>query len=109
MDEGQAEAEQKRPVAVAIKAGSDTDRSPQAGASPEGARIVASGRGKIAEQILRIAFDRGIRVREDQELAEILSALDVESPIPLPALAAVAEILAYLYRSRTLPAAGAGA
>lgn len=62
-------------------------------------RVIASGKGAIAEQILNIAFANGIKVREDAELAEILTAIDVDSPIPLEAFAAVAEILAYVYQA----------
>lgn len=61
-------------------------------------RVTASGRGAIAEQILAIAFERGIKVRADAELVEVLSLLEVDSPIPLEAFAAVAEILAYVYQ-----------
>jgi flagellar biosynthesis protein len=62
-------------------------------------RIVASGKGAIAEQILQVAFANNIKVREDAELVEILSLLDVDSPIPLEAFAAVAEILTYVYEA----------
>jgi len=62
-------------------------------------RVTASGRGAVAEQILQIAFDRGIKVREDAELVEILSLVEVDSPIPLEAFAAVAEILAHVYQA----------
>tara|TARA_Y100001936_G_C16057589_1_gene662051 strand:+ start:295 stop:765 length:471 start_codon:yes stop_codon:yes gene_type:complete len=62
-------------------------------------KIVAGGRGKIAEQILRIAFDRDIKVREDADLAEMLSVIDIDSEIPLKAFAAVAEILTYVYQA----------
>jgi len=61
--------------------------------------VTASGKGFIAEQILAIAFERGIKVREDAELVEILSLIEVDSPIPLEAFAAVAEILAYVYQA----------
>ncbi|OYW13029.1 MAG: hypothetical protein B7X02_02960 [Rhodospirillales bacterium 12-54-5] len=61
-------------------------------------RIVASGKGFVAEQILKIAFDRGIKVRQDAELVDVLSLIDVDSPIPLEAFAAVAEILAHVYK-----------
>lgn len=67
-------------------------------ASGEVPRVVASGKGFVAEQILKIAFDRGIKVRQDAELVEILSLIDVDSPIPLEAFAAVAEILAHVYK-----------
>jgi len=62
-------------------------------------RVVASGRGAVAEQILQIAFERGVKVRTDSDLAEILAAVEVESEIPLAALAGVAEILRYLYQT----------
>lgn len=65
-----------------------------------GPKVVAKGRGAVAEQILSIAFDRGVKVRTDADLAEVLSAVEVESEIPLAALAAVAEILTYVYRYR---------
>jgi flagellar biosynthesis protein len=62
-------------------------------------KVIASGRGSVAEQILALAFANGVRVREDANLAEILSAVDVDTEIPLEAFAAVAEILAYVYRA----------
>jgi flagellar biosynthesis protein len=61
--------------------------------------IIASGKGAIAEQILEIAFSQGIKVREDADLTELLTQLDIDSPIPLEAYAAVAEILAYVYKA----------
>lgn len=60
-------------------------------------RVTASGKGAIAEQILAIAFAQGIKVREDSDLLEILSKIEVDSPIPLEAFATVAEILSYVY------------
>ena len=63
-------------------------------------KVVASGRGALAEQILQIAFDRGVKVRTDADLAEILAAVEVDSEVPLQALAAVAEILSYVYRAQ---------
>jgi flagellar biosynthesis protein len=45
-------------------------------------RVVASGRGAVAEQILQIAFERGVKVRSDSDLAEILAAVEVDSEIP---------------------------
>lgn len=62
-------------------------------------RVTASGKGLIAEQILAIAFAKGIKVRKDEDLVEVLSKIEVDSPIPLEAFAAVAEILAYVYKA----------
>ncbi|MSO98058.1 MAG: flagellar protein FhlB [Rhodospirillaceae bacterium] len=77
------------PIAVALEE--------QAGASVP--IITASGRGFVAEQILAIAFANGVKVREDADLVQVLSAVDVDSEIPTEAFAAVSEILAYVYKA----------
>jgi flagellar biosynthesis protein len=81
----------RTPVAVAVEHQPDGPGAP---------RVIAKGRGALAEQILQIAFDRGVKVRSDADLAEILATIEVESEIPLEALAAVAEILSYVYRTQ---------
>ena len=86
----------KRPAALAVALREET-----AGGNP---RVTAAGRGALAEQILEIAFARGVKVREDAELAEILAAIEVDSEVPVEALAAVAEILSYVYRANAAPA-----
>lgn len=60
-------------------------------------KVIASGRGWVAETILEMAFAHGIRVREDADLAEILAAVDLDEEIPVEAFIAVAEILRYVY------------
>ncbi|MDH5748793.1 MAG: EscU/YscU/HrcU family type III secretion system export apparatus switch protein [Rhodospirillales bacterium] len=77
-------------VAVALSYQGDIDSAP---------KVVAGGRGSIAEQILQIAFANDVKVREDADLAELLSAIDIDSEIPVEAFAAVAEILNYVYRA----------
>jgi flagellar biosynthesis protein len=62
-------------------------------------KVVASGRGALARDILERAFASGVKVREDSDLAQLLSAVDVDSVIPLEAFMAVAEILAYVYQA----------
>ena len=73
-----------------------------------GPEIVASGRGAVAEQILALAFANGVKVRQDADLVEILACLDVGSEVPLEALAAVAEILSYVYRANAAAAPRGG-
>ncbi|MFZ4126117.1 MAG: EscU/YscU/HrcU family type III secretion system export apparatus switch protein [Rickettsiales bacterium] len=80
----------KTTKAVALEYDRATDDAP---------RVTASGKGAVAEQILDVAFANNIKVREDAELVEILSLVDVDSPIPLEAFAAVAEILTYVYQA----------
>lgn len=85
-----------RQVAVAI-AGNQGEGQPS---------VIASGRGKLAEQILAIAFERGIKVREDADLAEVLAALDLDTDIPTEAIMAVADILTRVYQENDRMAAG---
>ena len=61
--------------------------------------MVAGGRGRVAEQILQLAFANGVKVREDADLAQLLTTIDMDEEIPVEAFAAVAEILIYLYRA----------
>jgi len=85
----------KGTVAVALQYQPDSEFAP---------KVIAGGRGAVAEQILHVAFAAGVKVRSDADLAEMLSTIDIESEIPIEAFAAVAEILAYVYRlNGTLP------
>lgn len=94
------EKKARQPVAVALHHDLDGERAP---------KVVASGRGTIAEQILRIAFAHDVKVREDADLAELLSSIDIDSDIPVAAFAAVAEILVYVYRANlTMPLPSSG-
>ena len=90
-DEKKTPEEERRRVAVALRRyGIDDTVIP---------KIVAAGYGKLAEQILDLAFKNGVKVREDKELAQMLAAITLESDIPSEALVAVAEILAYVYKA----------
>jgi flagellar biosynthesis protein len=80
-----------RQVAIALRYEKGEDPAP---------RIVASGTGFVAEEILRLAFENGVKVREDAELADLLEAIEIGELIPYPAFAAVAEILSYIYRAQ---------
>ena len=83
-------AKKARQIAIALQYEPGRESAP---------RVVATGRGAVAEQILAIAFANGVKVRQDADLAEILSVLEVDSIIPVEVLATVAEILAYVYRA----------
>jgi len=76
-------------IAVALE-------SREGGTAPQ---VVASGRGHVAEQILAIAFANNVKVRTDADLVQVLAAVDVDSDVPTEAMAAVSEILAYVYRA----------
>lgn len=83
-----------RKVAVALEGSARTGDLP---------RITAAGRGRIAEQILQLAFEHGINVREDGALADMLASVEEDSPIPPEAFQAVSEILSYVYRANGMP------
>src|SRR5215510_3448436 len=73
----------------------------------EGApRVVAKGRGLLAEAILARAKEAGVYVHESPELVALLMQVDLDSRIPPQLYVAVAKLLAWLYRlerGETLP------
>lgn len=79
-------------------------------AKREAPEVVASGRGRIAEKIIEFAEAHGIYIKQDPDLVEVLSRLDIGETIPPELYVVVAEILAFVYRvnakkrpSRTSP------
>ena len=69
-------------------------------------RVVAKGRGLIAEEIIRRAHEHGVFVHESPELVTLLMQVDLDANIPPQLYIAVAELLVWLYRleGKTLPA-----
>ncbi len=67
----------------------------QSEASP---RVVAKGRGLIAEQIILRAREHGVYVHESPELVSLLMQIDLDQRIPPQLYVAVAELLAWIYR-----------
>jgi flagellar biosynthesis protein len=61
-------------------------------------KLVAKGRGYLAEKIIELARLHNIPIRHDKKLLQILSRLDLEEEIPPEVYKAVAEILAFIYR-----------
>ncbi len=91
------EREKPPTLAVALKYDREKDPAP---------RVVAKGKGTIAEQIVKVAEANGIVIREDADLVEILEKLDLDAIIPLEAYTAVAEILNYVYKANARAKAG---
>jgi len=78
---------ERRAAALRDDAGSD--------AAP---RVVATGRGHVADRILAEARAAGVPVRDDAALAEALAGLDLGHRVPEELYRAVAEALAWAYR-----------
>jgi flagellar biosynthesis protein len=66
-------------------------------------RVLATGRGGVADAIVRRARETGVTIREDEALTAALAHLDVGDTIPPELYRAVAEVLAYVYRLDATP------
>ena len=62
-------------------------------------RIVAKGKGSIAEKIIELARKNAVPLYEDPDLIEVLSKLDLGQEIPSEMYKLIAEVLVYVYRS----------
>lgn len=61
-------------------------------------RIVAQGRGHLAQRIVELAREHGIPLHEDPDLSALLEALEVGSSLPANLYRAVAEVLCFVHR-----------
>ncbi len=81
----------RRPARAAVALGYEPgrDRAP---------KVLAAGRGWLAERIVEAAEAAGVPIHEDAPLAELLAQVAPGEEIPPEAWEAVAEILAFLMR-----------
>lgn len=75
--------------AVALKYEKDRDAAP---------RVVAAGKGEVAQRIVGIADASGVPVYNDPRLAGLLAKLPLGAEIPPDLYQAVAEVLLFIYR-----------
>lgn len=61
-------------------------------------RVVAKGKGQIAQAIIERAREAGVYVHQSPELVSLLMQVDLDQRIPAQLYVAVAELLAWLYR-----------
>ncbi len=80
--------------AIALRYDPQRDKAP---------KLVAKGKGRIAEQILELAKKNDVPIRQDANLVQVLSRLNVDQEIPKEVYQAVATILAFLYRMNRPP------
>jgi flagellar biosynthesis protein len=78
-----------RRTAVALKYDAATDDAP---------KVIAKGRGLVAEKIIALAREQGIPMREDPDLVQMLTQIDLDQEIPPSLYKVVAELLAFVYR-----------
>lgn len=68
------------------------------GANDYAPKVVAKGRGAVAEQIIALAKEHQVFVHESKDLVNLLMQVDLDAHIPPELYVAIAEILAWIYR-----------
>lgn len=81
------EKESVRKTAVALSYDPDEDAAP---------KIVATGRGLVADTIIERAGEANVPIHKDEKLAGTLSKLEIGDSIPPQLYGIVAEILVYV-------------
>lgn len=76
-------------LAVALSYGQNQGGAP---------KVVAKGRGLIAQAIIERARQHGVYVHESEDLVGLLMKVELDQEIPPQLYLAVAELLAWLYR-----------
>ena len=61
-------------------------------------RVVTSGKGATAENIIKIAQLHNLPVRQDEDLVELLSKVEIDKEIPEKLYIAVAEVFKFIYQ-----------
>jgi flagellar biosynthesis protein len=74
--------------AIALKYDRETHSAP---------KVTAKGKGKVAQKIIDLARQHDIPIKDDPDLIEVLSSLEIDEEIPSEIYVAVAELLAFVY------------
>jgi flagellar biosynthesis protein len=69
--------------------------------SRDAPRVVAKGRGELAEKIMAVAREHGVSIEANPMLAEALSGVELDERIPRELYVAVAEVIGFVLRART--------
>ncbi|HCR16315.1 MAG TPA: hypothetical protein DIU35_02435 [Candidatus Latescibacteria bacterium] len=62
-------------------------------------KLLAKGRGELADRIIALAKKHNIPIREDRDLVALLSQLNLNQEIPPELYFTVAEILTFIYKA----------
>lgn len=60
-------------------------------------RVTATGKGKVAEQIIALAEQHDVPLHTDPALVEVLSRVPLGTEIPRELYVAIAEVIAFAY------------
>ncbi|GLQ09737.1 type III secretion protein [Devosia yakushimensis] len=78
-----------RALAVALQYEKGTSEAP---------RVVAKGRGLIAERIIAMAAEHDVVIEANPVLAEALSAVELDETIPIELYESIAVVIGYVLR-----------
>ena len=88
-----------RKKAVALRYDPHKNRAP---------KVTAKGVGEVAERIIALAREHNVPVKDDADLVEVLSRLDIEEEVPGDVYMVVAELLAFVYKMNGKKGTGGG-
>ncbi len=60
-------------------------------------KVTAKGAGDLAEQIISLAMENDVPIREEPELVQLLANVELGDEIPETLYVVVAEIIAFVY------------
>lgn len=75
--------------AVALRYNAEKERAP---------RVIASGKGQSAENIIKIAELHNLPIKKDEDLVELLSKIELDKEIPENLYVAVVEVFKFIYQ-----------
>jgi flagellar biosynthesis protein len=75
--------------AVALRYNPDKENAP---------RVVASGKGATAENIIKVAELHNLPIQKDEDLVELLSKVEIDREIPEKLYSAVVEVFGFIYK-----------
>ena len=84
-----SESKLKTQKAVALKYDREKSNAP---------KVVASGKGEVANNIIKLAQEHDIFIKKDADLVELLSKIEVNKEIPPMLYKAVAEVFSFIYK-----------
>jgi len=61
-------------------------------------KVVASGKGEVANNIIKLAQEHDIFIKKDADLVELLSKIELNKEIPPMLYKAVAEVFSFIYK-----------
>ncbi len=76
--------------AIALKYEKDTNQAPE---------VKAKGERKTAQKIIQIANENGVPIKQDEDLVELLSCVELDNEIPPQMYKAIAEVFSFIYKN----------